>query len=93
MKETFHITIKDNTNGKVYIDQDTDVIMGVVDEKHKASRGLSYVSCKGAVLLANFPALQDAARKSLTTRDGDETLYRMALAAYLQKLVEEKDED
>ena len=93
MKEAFHITIKDNKNGEVYIDQDTDVIIGVIDEKHKASCGLTYTECKGEVILANFPTLQDAARKSLATINGDETLYRMALVAYLQKLVEEKDED
>lgn len=87
----FHITIKDNDNNEILLDQDTDVIMGVVDDG-EVSRGLGYTQTDGKTLLYNFGALMTAAHNCLTNKEGDDTLWKMAMLAFLDKYKEENKE-
>lgn len=84
----FHITIKDNDNNEILLDQDTNVIMGVVDAG-EVSRGLGYTQANGKTLLCNFDALMTCTHKCLTNEKGDDTLWKMAIATFLNKCMEE----
>lgn len=88
----FHITIKDNDNNEILLDQDTDVIMGVVDDGD-VSRGLGYTQTDGKTLLCNFTALMQCTHKCLTNKKGDDTLWKMAMSAYLSEYVKEDTEE
>lgn len=78
----FHIMIKDNDNNEILLDQDTNVIMGVVDAG-EVSRGLGYTQTDGKTLLCNFSALMTAAHSCLTNKEGDDTLWKVAMSAFL----------
>ena len=84
----FHITIKDNDNNEILLDQDTNVIMGVVDDGD-VSCGLGYAQSNGKTLLCNFIALMKCTRKCLTTAKGDDTLWKMAMSTFFSEYQEE----
>ena len=88
----FHITIKDNDNNEILLDQDTNVIMGVVDAGD-VSRGLGYTQSNGKTLWCNFIALMKCARKCLTNAKGEDTLWKMAMSAFLSEYQEENSEE
>lgn len=88
----FHITIKDNDNNEILLDQDTDVIMGIVDAGD-VSRGLGYTHSNGKTLLCNFIALMKSARKCLTNTKGEDTLWKMAMSAFLSEYQKENSEE
>lgn len=77
----FHITIKDNDNNEILLDQDTNVIMGVVDAG-EVSRGLGYTQTDGKTLLCNFVSLMKCAHNCLTNEKSDDTLWKMAMSAF-----------
>lgn len=88
----FHITIKDNDNNEILLDQDTNVIMGVVDAGD-VSRGLGYTQTNGKTLLCNFIALMKCARKCLTNAKGEDTLWKMAMSSFLSEYQKENSEE
>lgn len=84
----FHITIKDNEENEILVDQDTDVIMGVIDAGD-TSKAIGYTQATGKTLLCNFHTMMWCAKRCLTNAEGDETLWRMALMTFLQQEKEE----
>ena len=91
-EKMFHIVIKDNSTGEIRVDKDTCCIMGAIDADDNHSLGMSYTNCTGKTLLGNFNAMMKAARMSMTDKDGDDTLFKMSLMTYLDKLMEDKEE-
>lgn len=91
-EKMFHIVIKDNSTGEILVDKDTCCIMGAVDVDDNHSFGMTYTNCTGKTLLDNFTVMMRAARVSMTTKDGDDTLFKMSLTTYLNELMEDKKE-
>lgn len=90
-EKIFHIVIKDNSTGEILVDKDTCCIMGAIDVDDEHSFGMTYTNCTGKTLLANFTVMMKAARMSMTNKDGDDTLFKMSLMTYLEKLMKEEE--
>lgn len=87
----FHITIKNNDKNEILLDQDTNVILGVVDAGD-VSRGLGYTQTDGKTLLCNFISLMKCAHNCLTNEKGDDTLWKMAMSAFFSECNKENKE-
>lgn len=50
--QKFHITITENETGETKVDQDTDCIIGSIDDVGGGTQSFSYVDCYGVALIA-----------------------------------------
>lgn len=87
----FHITIKDNEKKEILVDMDTDVIMGVADNKDKCT-GLAYIRCSGKTLMQNFLVMQHEARSCFLRAGCGDLLWKAAMSAFLEEIESEKKE-
>ncbi len=61
----FHITITNNETGKIVVDQDTDCIIGSIDDAGDDTHSFSYVHCHRVALMATLTGAMVEIEKSI----------------------------
>lgn len=72
----YHITITDNETGKVYVDLDTDCIIGAYSVEGGAKTSV-YTSCDGGTLLTSLCAAKRAITATVEDEPGLQRLLKL----------------